>query len=180
MNDLDHPIQSVKYLLKATAVSLALAGLLLVIAILPAEFGIDPTGLGKKMGLLALAPAEEAEDQSNSASCGETLMQRNDTVTVIIPPLSGLEYKFILEKGAALRYTWKTDGGKLYFDFHGEPKGDTTGYFKSYEENTLNQTKGIQTIPFDGNHGWYWKNDTAKPISVTLTTRGRYRILGVR
>jgi hypothetical protein len=68
----------------------------------------------------------------------------------------------------------------LYFDFHGEPAGDTTGYFKSYQENTLSESKGTQLIPFEGSHGWYWKNETAKPISVMLRTEGRYRVIGPR
>lgn len=47
-------------LLKATAAAIAAAGLILVTAVLPAEYGIDPTGLGARLGLLALAHTAEA------------------------------------------------------------------------------------------------------------------------
>jgi len=60
MNKIEHPIQSVKSLIKATLVACLLAVIILLTAILPAEYGIDPTGLGEKMGLMVLSePAEK-------------------------------------------------------------------------------------------------------------------------
>jgi hypothetical protein len=47
------------------------------------------------------------------------------------------------------------DGTPLYFDLHGEPQGDTTGYFESYAIATLRAMKGSFTSPFSGSHGWY-------------------------
>ncbi|MBL4744455.1 MAG: hypothetical protein JKX87_07505 [Cycloclasticus sp.] len=176
MNDLNHPIQSVKYLIGATIASIAFAGLLLITTILPSEFGIDPTGLGKQFGLLALAPIET----ESTTSCEGELVLRKDTVTLNIPAHRGLEYKFHLLKGGTLSYSWKTNGDKLFFDFHGEPAGDTSGYFKSYEENTAAQRKGTKAVPFEGSHGWYWKNNSAHAVSVSLSTNGRYNIIGVR
>lgn len=41
-------------LLKATGIALVLAGLLLITAVLPAEYGIDLTGIGSALGLTAL------------------------------------------------------------------------------------------------------------------------------
>jgi len=42
-------------LLQATAAAAIAASVILVAAVLPAEYGIDPTGLGGRLGLLALA-----------------------------------------------------------------------------------------------------------------------------
>jgi len=39
---------------KASAVALAIAAAMLVLAILPAEYGIDPSGVGARLGLTAL------------------------------------------------------------------------------------------------------------------------------
>ena len=180
MSDRNHPIQSVAYLLRATLVSLALATILLVTTILPAEYGLDPTGLGKRFGLIALAPSADAATQEGDAACGNPASQRQDTIALVIPPRSGLEYKFSLLKGASLDYAWATNGGNLYFDFHGEPAGDTSGYFKSYREDTGTRSQGTQSVPFEGSHGWYWRNDTHSPITVTLKTQGRYDIIGIR
>ncbi|HEX5683190.1 MAG TPA: hypothetical protein VFY73_04060 [Ideonella sp.] len=49
-------------LLKATGVALVVASVLLVTAVLPAEYGIDPTGVGKRLGLLALAGDVQAAE----------------------------------------------------------------------------------------------------------------------
>ncbi len=103
------------------------------------------------------------------------LSQWKDSITITIPAKSGKEYKFYLMKNAVLEYTWKTDSEKLYFDFHGEPKGDTTGYFESFKENTDNQSSGSLTAPFEGTIGWYWENKSQMPVNVVLQTRGSYQ-----
>ena len=46
-------------LIKATIVAAALGGVVLVTTVLPAEYGIDPTGLGKTMGLTQLSSSAE-------------------------------------------------------------------------------------------------------------------------
>ena len=42
---------SPRRLLRSTLIALAVAGLLLVTVVLPAEYGIDPTGAGRVLGL---------------------------------------------------------------------------------------------------------------------------------
>jgi hypothetical protein len=209
MNDITPPVQSLKSLIIATAFATLLAALILIAAVLPAEYGIDPTGLGGKMGLTALSAQAEATSQplaitceappsqvaeisdqdqhqaaneptvSTEASHKQTQPQWQDSVKIIVPAGDGLEYKFHMVKGASLEYSWATDGSKLYFDFHGEPKGDTTGYFKSFKESTDNQSSGALTAPFEGPHGWYWENKTRSPVTILLNTKGSYRVLGL-
>jgi hypothetical protein len=58
--------RSSRQLLKATAVAIAVASVLLVTMVLPAEYGIDPTGVGARLGLDALAESAEAADASPS------------------------------------------------------------------------------------------------------------------
>ena len=79
-----------------------------------------------------------------------------------------------------MTYEWITDGEPLYFDLHGEPEGDTTGYFESYTIATSDEMKGSFTAPFAGSHGWYWKNTTNKPISVQLMVKGEYTVIGLK
>ena len=97
-----------------------------------------------------------------------------DVITITIPARGDKECKLILTKGATLEYAWQTDKGELFFDFHGEPQGDTTGYFKTFEKDTKSRTSGSLTTIFPGTHGWYWKNTTKQPIKVTLTFQGEY------
>lgn len=100
-----------------------------------------------------------------------------DTINVTIPARSGKEYKFYLEEDASFDYAWESDGVALYYDFHGEPEGDNTGYFKSYEESTSNQGSGSLTAPFSGIHGWYWQNDSSSVVIIALKAKGNYRRL---
>lgn len=51
-------------LLKATVAAILLAAFVLVAFVLPAEYGIDPTGIGGRLGLDVLAAAQVDEAQS--------------------------------------------------------------------------------------------------------------------
>lgn len=198
MNEQSPELPSLKSLFLSTLFALSLAAILLVFAVLPAEYGIDPTGFGKTTGLLTLAPSKSSSPdiqvEQNCVSDKDISIREldpkmveaelsnywRDTVTVIVPPLGGREYKFFLEKDAELGFEWQTDDGtKLYFDFHGEPKGDTSGYFKSFKIETADRSSGTLKAPFAGSHGWYWENKTAVPVKVVLRTKGNYRVLGV-
>jgi len=100
-----------------------------------------------------------------------------DSINIVIPARGDKEYKFSLAKGATLEYTWKTDGANLFYDFHGEPAGDTSGYFKSFKKSTENQTSGSLTSIFKGTHGWYWKNNSSSDVTITLKSKGDYQRL---
>ena len=61
-------LPSSKSLFKATGVAAVIGGVVLVTTILPAEYGIDPTGLGKMMGLTVLSQANAAESAQPEAA----------------------------------------------------------------------------------------------------------------
>ncbi len=167
---------SKRTLLEATGIAAAVALAVLVLAILPAEYGIDPTGFGAAIGIKDIAAPAITEPNLNSV---EETAYRNDTVEIVIPAKSGLEYKFQVGAGSGFVYSWNATG-LLYFDFHGEPEGDTTGYFESYEEDTRDGGDGNFRAPFTGSHGWYWKNNGGEAVTVVLETAGHYEVEGVR
>lgn len=179
MNETLPPAPSFRSLVLSTIAAIFLAVVILVVAVLPAEYGIEPTGLGKRLGLTPLSLSAEQPANVQAIVCSDMAEQWMDSVKITVPARSGLEYKFHLLKGARLEYSWSSDGVKLYFDFHGEPKGDTSGYFKSYKEDTDIRSSGSLTAPFEGSHGWYWENKSQRPVTVLLQTRGAYRILGL-
>ncbi len=192
MNTIPQP--SIKSLLWSCFFSILLAIIILLVAVLPAEYNIDPTGLGKTFGLTVLADSKEAVItcpelvntnnisgvKSKSQDKQTQSIKWKDTVVITVPARKGLEYKFHLSKGEKLEFAWNTKGASLYFDFHGEPQGDTTGYFKSFKESTQSKSSGTLTAPFTGSHGWYWENKTNQAVSITLKTHGNYKILGLR
>lgn len=100
-----------------------------------------------------------------------------DTLLISIPAKGYKEYKVLQAKGKRLHYQWRTQAGELYYDFHGEPAGDKSGFFKSYAIGTASHAKGTVTTPFAGTHGWYWKNDSDNAVEIELSFRGEYLLI---
>lgn len=106
--------------------------------------------------------------------------QQENEVSITVPAKKGVEYKFYMKQYEKLTYEWIAEN-PLYFDFHGEPLDyETTKYFESFTEGTSDKMKGTTTLPFEGSHGWYWKNNSDKNIVLTLKTKGSYNILGLK
>ncbi|MEW8200327.1 MAG: HupE/UreJ family protein [Candidatus Thiodiazotropha endolucinida] len=114
-------------------------------------------------------------EAASSPGMVETQQAWRDTKQITIPPRGDLEYKIFVSKGKTFSFAWQTDGEALFYDFHGEPAGDTTGYFESFEKNTQWHSSGEHTATFSGTHGWYWKNNTRSPVVITLNTNGDYQ-----
>jgi hypothetical protein len=170
----------------AAGAALLAAGLILVMFVLPAEYGVDPLGTGARVGLLDLGVVgQQVEALSNTAANGPgqaTIVVpqerpfKQETVEFKVGPREGMEYKYRLDKGEALLYSWKTTG-PVNFEFHAEPDGAPRGYAQTYEkEERKSEASGTLTAPFPGIHGWYWENTTNQEITVTLTTAGYYNL----
>jgi len=104
----------------------------------------------------------------------------NDVITVTIPARGDKEYKLFFSKGATFEYSWETTGTKLFYDFHGEPKDDKTGYFKSFKKSTESKSNGRLTTAFEGTHGWYWKNNSSSAVDIVLKIAGEYQRLDLK
>jgi len=184
MSDDQHMISKTG-LLRGFLAAAALAAVVLVTVILPAEYGIDPLGSGKLLGLDKIAAtddaaAESAEGVAPADTGADTVPGRTDEITINIAPDQGLEYKLHMLPGAKLEHSWAVEDGELYFDFHGEPQGDTTGYFESFTLSTASDVSGVFYAPFEGSHGWYWKNKGYTPLVIKLKLKGQYEILGLK
>ncbi|TDE14718.1 hypothetical protein [Dyadobacter psychrotolerans] len=104
---------------------------------------------------------------------------RQDSVTIRVPAGKGLEYKINVLKYGQVKYEWVTNKGVLYFDFHGEPKQANPGkdeFFESYTSAYSGNMIGTFLAPFEGRHGWYFKNKTDKEVVVSLRIRGEYKL----
>jgi len=179
------PTVTNKSLLIASISAVALSLLIYFTVILPAEYNIDPTGVGQKLGLFVLSEPVSETEISQRVSAKKTVPDsfqfRQDKIKVTVPANKGIEYKFNLKEFDNLSYKWKTvDASNIYFDFHGEPEGDTTGYFESYTIATSHLMQGSATMPFTGSHGWYWKNNSNEDITIELETSGNYQVIGLK
>ena len=161
---------------KATAVALVVAAILLVTIVLPAEYGIDPLGFGETTGLIALSeatPPPIVADESGPVR-PQPADYKVDTRQFSLEPFGGyVEYKYELDAGATMLYTW-TATGEINFDFHTEPEGLPPSASDSFERGTASEGRGTYIAPYAGIHGWFWENDEEDVVTVTVTTAGFY------
>ena len=152
----------------AGAAVVALAVLVTVVA--PAEYGYDPTGVGQRLGLDAL---------HNTVPSASVLWRaggsrRSDSARINLAPGEGVEVKATMQAGQQLLFRWQSDGGPLHLEIHGDPLDSSIPYSSYWVENGVDSGEGGLTAPFDGYHGWYWRNDTAQPVVVSVDVEGYY------
>ena len=96
---------------------------------------------------------------------------RTDEISVTLAPGEGAEVKLVMVKGAKVNFTWGADGAPVNFDLHGDGGGENISYEKG---RGVEEDEGVLEAAFDGNHGWFWRNRTGAPVTVTLKTNGAY------
>lgn len=186
-------------LLQATVIAMAVAMVLLFIAILPAEYGIDPTGFGSTLGLSGLAESGTAAAAASEgagepagavieaptikgAFVAQPKRYKIDSREIKLAVGEGMEIKYHMEKGAGMVYSWTaTPAELLFFEFHAEPDvkpaGASEDYYESYEKDDQvgkSQSNGTFIAPNTGIHGWFWENGTGVPVTIKLVTAGFY------
>ena len=192
-------LPSTAKLLRSTVVAALVAVGLLVTAILPAEYGIDPTGIGRylnltKMGEIKASLAAESNDEAGQASAAptqpavveapaqpaspETAAPLQHTTSIILKPGQATEIKLLMRKDARVQYAWTTQGGPVNYDTHGDPVGAAKSFYHGYGKGR-NATSDAGTLQaaFDGKHGWFWRNRSNAPVTVTLKSSGEYEKL---
>jgi len=172
----------------------ALAGTLIVVGfIMPAEYNVDPLGIGRLSGIGRLwAPAENKIDTSSgSAPLAREYVTgfRTDMIEIPLTDFLGgakgseLEYKVRMKKDATLLYEWEVLGAERNDDFHYDFHGHTTPAkgeamtVASYKQDYGLRAQGALTAPFDGIQGWQFSNSSEKPVIVRLKISGFYDLV---
>ena len=187
-------LPSTSKLLKSTAVAVVVAAGLLVTIVLPAEYGTDPTRVGSLLGLtemgrikMQLAAEAEAEEASvqpapvapavvaaapTAGVASETAPRvRTDETVLTLAPDQGAEIKLVMEEGARVAFTWTSSGKAVNFDTHADRPGTP---YHGYGKGTEQRVEGELVAAFTGSHGWFWRNRTGEPVTITLRTTGAY------
>ena len=242
-------------LIRSTLISAGAAGAILVIFWLPAEYGIDPTGVGGLTGLTEMgeikqqlsaeaeadaqaavasavapaiptaavvpeevltrldsidaqlaalatvigapvgtaepAPAPEPAPQpapvaevpvavtpdpveaavAEATEAASAAPEWRDEVSYTLAPGEGIEVKLVMEEGQVARFAWTANGGVVNYDTHADGGGESI----SYEQGrAVPEQAGELVAAFTGNHGWFWRNRTDAPVTLTLRTAGQY------
>jgi len=178
-------------LAKATGGAAIAAVAILTLFVLPAEYGIDPTGVGTALGLNGMVAGEAKEAALAAAaaapagalptptkdSISKTTPWRQDEMTITLPPHSGQEVKAHMEKGDSFIFEWKSSA-PIKAEMHGEELNAADDAFTDYwKELEISAGQGDFTAPFGGIHGWYFRNKGETPVTVTVKTVGFYKDL---
>ncbi len=245
-------LPSSRQLLRSTAIAFVVAAALLVTVVLPAEYGIDPTGTGRLLGLTEMGEiktqlAEEAAADAHGSAAAPaparapveterldaierqlreimmvvTALQQDsaavrrdsaavpatpgaveevttpeaveqaaepskavaeenevpsppawrDEIEITLNPGQGVELKLVMAANAEAEFEWTANGSVLNFDTHGDGGGQSVSYEKG---RGVAEQAGVLRAAFTGNHGWFWRNRTDAPVTLTLRTRGDY------
>ncbi|MBK51222.1 MAG: hypothetical protein CMQ45_02420 [Gammaproteobacteria bacterium] len=157
---------SPRRILLAVGLAFILGTALIVVAILPAEFGMDPLGTGQMLGLNALgAETNPFEEQP--------IPHRTDSVEFELSPFQSVEYKYTLDSDAPMIFSWQASG-ELYYDMHAEPAGLGEDYAESFEQGNGMSRTGSFHAPFTGIHGWFWENRGSRTVSLELHASGYF------
>lgn len=115
------------------------------------------------------APTETAA--AVDAAVAEATSDWRDEVSYTLAPGEGIEVKLAMQEGQTARFYWTANGAAVNYDTH----GDGSGQKVSYEQGRgVPEQEGELTAAFTGNHGWFWRNRTDAPVTVTLMTAGDY------
>ena len=162
----EHKVRNGRILVPSL-LSFLLAVFVFVVFVLPAEFGRDPTGLGKLMGI----------DGISAYSVGVLSLEeesiKTDEIVFTLEPFESIEYKYSLAAGQSLIFSWDADA-EVIFDFHSEEEGTDPEEAVSFEVGKGLTRRGTYVAPFNGIHGWFWENRGTQSLEVRLSTTGFY------
>ena len=192
-------LPSSKKLLRSTLLAAISALVLLFAVVLPAEYGIDPTGVGRVLRMTDMGDikqqlaAESAADAAAYSSSAQTpapapamavanvvpapaqptasKIEWRDEMPFTLTPGEGTEIKLTMAAGAKAQYLWVVEGGEVNFDTHGDAPGKSVSYEKG---RAVSSDEGVLEAEFTGNHGWFWRNRGKSNVTVILRTRGDY------
>ena len=207
-------LPSTAQLLRSTIIAAIIACALLVTVVMPSEYAIDPTGVGRALGLTQMgevkiqlaeeARADEAAAQTPTPPRAETIATEpavpattpaapaevisapeqpaapeqaalQHEMSITLSPNQGAEVKLEMKQGAKVNSRWTANGGVVNYDTHGDPYNAPRDFYHGYGKGrSTPEDSGVLEAAFDGKHGWFWRNRSNKPVTVTLRTQGEY------
>ena len=197
-------LPSTRQLIRSTLIAAVSALVLLYTVVLPSEYGVDPTGLGRILGLtemgeiktrLAKEAAEDAAAAAANRPAPEAALPAASTASApamgasaSTPSASGApawrdEMSFTLAPGQGTEIKLKMKQGEtalFSWKVQGgvvnfDTHGDGGGQSISYEKGrAVAADDGELVAAFTGNHGWFWRNRGKADVTVVLQTGGAY------
>ena len=192
-----------RQLVRSTLVAAAAAAAILVTIVLPSEYGVDPTGVGRLLGLTEMGEikvqlAKEAAADAAATTTGATTAPASTAtqpvaVTSAPPALAEDagptdarrdQMSVTLAPGEAAEIKVKAEkGARIGFDWsvsgghvNYDIHADAPGvsYHGYGKGRDSTGERGEIVAAFDGSHGWFWRNRSGEPLTLVLRTNGSY------
>lgn len=206
MTTKNQSLNNKRKILKSIILAFFIGTIILLVAVLPAEYGIDLLGTGKLFGFSKLHNKEVEMNKTSTTGLNfkkitlndvgsstdilkpieannpppkQQFLKREDVIKVIVPAKKGIEYKVKMLKYGSMKYEWSTTDQIVFTDFHGEVKQDNPPkdvFYESYTVAYSNNMGGTLTAPFEGKHGWYFKNLIDDDVVVIIKLKGEYEL----
>lgn len=197
-------LPSSKQLLRSTVLAAVSAVVLLVAVVLPSEYGIDPTGVGRVLRLTEMGEIKTqlaAEAAADAAAPAPAAPAQAVGTTTAMASANAAQPPAPAPAAAAAKIQWRdemavtltpgegkeiklkmAEGGKAQYlwmveggEVNFDTHGDAPGKSISYEKGRgVASDEGVLEAAFTGNHGWYWRNRGKADVKVILRTRGDY------
>jgi hypothetical protein len=191
-------------LIRSTVIAIGVAIVLLVTIALPSEYAIDPTGIGKALGLTHMGEikqqlaAEAHSDEMAAQAPVEAAPEAAPEVVAEAQPAEAPaepapaaaaagktdEASFTLKPSEGTEYKLTMqEGAKVAFTWSvegGVVNYDLHGTARTGAETSYRKGREVQTdsgdlvAAFDGAHGWFWRNRGKQDVTVTLRVSGDY------
>ncbi len=197
-------LPSSKQLVRSTVLAAVSAVVLLVAVVLPAEYGIDPTGIGRVLRMTEMGDIKQqlaAEAAADAASAAPAAPAQTSETTLGLSSANAAQPPAPAAVAAAPKVVWRDEmpvtltpgegteiklkmvqGAKAQYSWiveggevNFDTHGDAPGQSISYEKGRgVSSDEGVLEAAFTGNHGWYWRNRGQSNVKVILRTRGDY------
>ena len=148
---------------------------------LPAEYAIDPLGIGRLTGLDALGVSKASKPITEVMHAHPRKYYSGN----IAIEIAGRRRAGVQGDAGGWASRCCTRGGCradpcTSSSTASRPKAaGRTGYFRSYEiQQRASESHGSFIAPFTGQHGWFWRNLSDEPAVITLQASGYYSRLG--
>jgi hypothetical protein len=183
---------------KSAVLTVIIGALIVVVAVLPAEKGVDPTGIGRMLGLTQMgelkqelaaelaydneilerarladsADAAEAaameKDSASSPAFARDPSTQSDISTITVPANGSFEFMLPMQTGARVRYSWSTAGPPLDYAVMGDSTAAGTASALVYSRGFGKSSK-IGVIVAEFDGRHGWYWRNTTDSAVTLT-----------
>ena len=196
-------LPSLKQLVRSAILALLTAVVLLVSVILPAEYAIDPTGVGRLLGLTQMGKIKQDLAREVSNHGGFEMLPADTPVTQLSATDRGAE-KLTIQPGETppdvkpwreeIRISLEPGEGKELklvmeknavarflrdaqpgsFNFNMHGDGDGKESINYDTGFFVPSQEGELQAAFKGKHGWFWRNRNEVSVEVVLRLDGEY------